>query len=251
MKNIRGGFKKMRYFYILFAVLILAASVSAQVNLADKHFAAATDLAKAGNFAAAIVSYEKALQIVEAEAGLESNKLRSRIHYNIGVCFYKSGKFRAAGKEFSRAAILDSDENARIHYAQGLNRLELGELKGAEKALKKAVSLDEKHAEARFDLAMIYVGRKDFEQAKEFFRKAVELETVRTAEALNNIGVIEAFEGDLPSAEKNFRKAFERSEGKLVEAGQNLDFCRRYRTDARRNLLAGLVFTKRKGVKNG
>lgn len=241
----------MRFLFMTLVLgFVLTINVSAQNHLAKSNFEKGTEAAKAKNYEQAIELYERSLQIVEAEFG-ENKQFQSKIHYNIGVCFYKLKKFKQAITEFEKANLFAPTPEPKVFYALGLSQIELKNLTKAKKSLQKVLQIDIKHGEAWFDLAMIYIEENKFDSAKEAFLNSIEFDCIRSAEAINNIGVILAIEGDVQNAEVSFQKAFLRSNQTLFEARKNLEFIKKYRSDDLQKLLANLIFTKRTGANNG
>ncbi|NNE99475.1 MAG: tetratricopeptide repeat protein [Pyrinomonadaceae bacterium] len=169
----------------------LAVSVFSQTNLAEQNFNKGTELAKSGKHEKAIGNYRTALRSVGSD-----KKLRSKIHYNIGSCFYQLKEFKDAEKWFIKAVKLSKNSYVQAIYSLGLTQIELEKLRSAEANFRKVIRLDEKHGEAWFDLGMVLLERKMFKNAKIAFEMSIEYKTTRLAEAQNNLGVITAAQGN-------------------------------------------------------
>ena len=107
---------KVLSFVFLF---IFAWNVNAQTPTVDKLFAEATSYANVGNFDSALGSYKAALAAAERTyAGKES---RARLHYNVGLCYFRLERFEPAANEFKRAILLKTDFAAAyfaLHHAK-------------------------------------------------------------------------------------------------------------------------------------
>ncbi len=110
--------------------------------------------------------------------------------------------------------------------------------------LQTVVSNRNHQAEARFDLALVLLAKKDFDTAQTAFQNALKYKTVNTADAHNNIGVILALKGDVRAAEKKFEIALHQSGGKSTEAENNLRFCKFYKQRFNQNQLVKLEFSQ-------
>jgi tetratricopeptide (TPR) repeat protein len=95
---------KVLSFVFLF---IFAWNVNAQTPTVDKLFEDGTAYANAAQFDSALKSYKTALAAAERTyAGKES---RARLHYNIGLCYFRLERFGPAADEFKRAMLLKPD----------------------------------------------------------------------------------------------------------------------------------------------
>ena len=95
---------KVLSFVLLF---IFFWNVNAQTPAVEKLSAEGTSYAKAGRFHSALESYKAALAAAERTyVGKES---RARLHYNIGLCYFRLERFEPAANEFKRAMLLKTD----------------------------------------------------------------------------------------------------------------------------------------------
>lgn len=223
---------------LLIFILLISSSAAVQAQTAKQSFKKATQAARAGNYEQARSLYQKALETTDSNA---SQIFLTRIHYNLGVCFFHSNQPAQAVKEYERAIELSNGNYVKAFRALGLAQRELTNWKAAKDALVKAVRVSgERDGDAWFDLAMVLIEEKDFAIAADAFRQAIKNKTVAAAASHNNLGVILALDGEFPAAEKQFQIALEKSDGKFREAKNNLDFCRRL--PANRELQAKLEF---------
>jgi|GEM_PF-1464351 len=244
----------MRISYVTLFVgllLLLVNCVSAQSQLAQKYFNQGTEFAKTENYHNAIKLYQKAQQIEEAENRLKPNRFQGKIRFNIGVCLFKVKEFADAEKELSKAVLYSSNSNLKAIYTLGLIKAELNKLEKAKQIFEKVIQIDSNHGEAWFDLAMILLEEKKFSLAKKAFQNAIRNKSIRSAEARNNIGYILAIHGNLGAAKKEFLRALFESDGKLDVAKQNLEYCRYYKNQSKKLLVAVIKPIKMRTIRNG
>ena len=96
----------MRYLLIIF-VLVLSLNVSAQSAKVSELFSEGTKNANQEHFTEAVQNYKSALSIAENEY-LDFG-YRAKLRYNIGVCYYRLGKYDEAVDNFKRAILLKKD----------------------------------------------------------------------------------------------------------------------------------------------
>ena len=214
-------------------IIFLAVSVSAQTSEIKRVFDEATRSANAKNYEKAFEIYQKAFRLSQDE----SAEFRAKIHFNSGVCLFQLKRHAQAVAEFERAVLLNP-KYERAFYALGMAHAELKNFSSAEKAFLKSLEISRKNGETWFDLAFIYLEQKDFDAAETAFRNAIKYKTVAAADAHNNLGVIFALRHDFSSAEKHFTLAL----GKSAEAHNNLQFCKVYKQNQDKELLAKLEF---------
>ena len=182
--------------------LVFTVNIFSQTNSAEIYFNKGTEAAKAKKYETAVEFYKQALQ-----SSKKNKKLKSKIHYNIGSCFYQKKDFKGAEKSFVKAIKLGKGKYIQAIYSLGLTQIELKKLGAAEANFRKVIRLKDNHAEAWFDLGMVLLERKMHGNAKIAFEKSIEYKTSRTAEAENNLGVISAISGNIPLAKTQFLKA--------------------------------------------
>jgi Flp pilus assembly protein TadD len=150
---------------------------------------------------------------------------RARVHYNIGVCYFRLNRFDPAIDNFKAAILLKADYT-RAHYALGMAEMRKRNSIAAVSSFKRVLKLDPENGEAWFDLGFASLGTADLETAEKAFAKSIEFASVDANLSHNNIGVILAIKGDLAGAEDEFEAAIALSNGRLTEAKRNLEFCR-------------------------
>ena len=216
-------------------LLILSLNIAAQSPAVSRMFTDGTKHATEERFEDALKLYKNALFAAENEyAGAG---YRARLHYNIGVCYFRTDRFEQAVKQFKLAILLKSDY-ARAHYALGMAKAQMQNWKDAAASFEDLLKIDPKNGEAWFDLAFANIAMKDFETAEKAFARSITFGSIDSALSHNNIGVILAIKGDLTGAEKQFETAIDLSTGRLYEAKRNLEFCRSKRI-GKADLVAG------------
>jgi Flp pilus assembly protein TadD len=236
----------MPLFSIILIGFTLMMTVAAQEKpLSVQFFDEGTRAAQSEQFEKAIESYQKALLHTKNE---ETNRdLLVRIHSNIGVCLYRLKRQDAAITEFAVAVRLSKGKYQKAFYALGMANADLENQDEARKAFLQAVKLKQDDGEAWFDLALIFVAEKDLTAAEAAFRKSIKHKSVAKAHAHNNLGVIFALKGDLAAAESEFVTALSESNGESIEARHNLQFCKLYKQNTNRKLVANLEIASRSG----
>jgi tetratricopeptide (TPR) repeat protein len=227
----------MRTFLIAITFLFSASVISAQSPLARRAFDEATRLANAGDFHKAVKGYRTA----SAASSDSANEFVVKVHYNLGVCYYRTGQLEAAVKELSSAVRLSDGSHQRAYYALGMTRSALEDWRAARDAFANALELNPRDGEAWFDLAFVYLALRDYDQAAAAFRKSIENKSVDSALGHNNLGVIMAMRHDYAAAETAFGAALRLTDGRLIEARANLEFCRTLR-NVPRDLVADVGF---------
>jgi tetratricopeptide (TPR) repeat protein len=234
-----------------FIGFVLSINTSAQTNLAQTYFEKGTELVQTNNYVEAIDQYRTSLRLIESDQIKKQHTLKSIIHYNIGICFYKLENFKEAESELLQSVKLSENKYEKAIYALGLSQIELGMLTDATNSFIKVIKLNEKNSEAWFDLAMALLDQKQYRIAEKAFRQSIKYKSTRIAEAQNNIGVIYAFMGDINLAILHFENALLISGGKLVVAKSNLEFCKHYENINSKLLLANLSIKRGRKLKNG
>lgn len=128
------------------------------------------------------------------------NKLRARDQLNKGVASYKNARYEQAIEHFKNAVTLDpSLQNAKIYlataylaqYIPGVDSPE--NLQNANAAIdqyKSVLQEDPKNVNSIKGIAYLYLQMKKFEDAKQYYRKAIDLDP-NDPEAYYSIGVID------------------------------------------------------------
>jgi tetratricopeptide (TPR) repeat protein len=147
--------------------------------------------------------------LVLTSAGCD--KLKARDQLNKGVAAYKNARYEQAIENFKNAVALDNGlKNAKLYlataYAQqyipGVDSPE--NLQNANNAISQyqaVLQQDPKNVNSIKGIAYLYLQMKKFEQAKEYYRKALELEP-NDPESYYSIGVIDWTQAYQPRMEE-------------------------------------------------
>jgi tetratricopeptide (TPR) repeat protein len=226
---------------IFILTLIISAfifSVSAQTPDARQAFASGIKSANQGEFQTALKQFQVTLEFVKNEQ--RDNLFRAKIHFNIGVCYYKLKMLEKASIEYERAILLNPNYE-KAFYALGMANAELKNWQTAEQAFSGAIRINKRNGETWFDLAFVYLAQNDYDAAQKAFEKSIKLKSVDSAISHNNIGVILAMNGDVNAAIKEFETALRKSDGNLTVAQGNLEFCK----SLDKNTFAKLEFSEK------
>ena len=139
------------------------------------------------------------------------DKLKARDQLNKGVASYKNARYEQAIEHFKNAVTLDpSLQNAKIYlataylaqYIPGVDSPE--NLQNANSAIsqyKAVLDQDPKNVNSIKGIAYLYLQMKKFEDAKTYYRKAIELDP-NDPEAYYSIGVIDWTQAYQPRMEE-------------------------------------------------
>src|SRR5262249_2340879 len=139
------------------------------------------------------------------------DKLRARDQLNKGVAAYKNARYEQAIDHFKEAVALDGTlKNAKLYlataYAQqyipGVDSPEnLQNANNAIEQYKSVLQHDPKNVNSVKGIAYLYLQMKKFEDAKSYYRKAIELDP-NDPEAYYSVGVIDWTEAYQPRMEE-------------------------------------------------
>lgn len=194
---------------VILLILVFVFTISAQ-----DHFADGMRFARNGNYEKALESY----RLAEKEA--KGTDAAARIHYNMGVCLYQLDRAGEAVPELTEAIRLKNNNYQRAWYALGMAQTALNNTHEAKAAFTRSIELNEKDAEAWFDLGLVLLYDKDYTAARTAFKNAAKFGSINSADAHNNIGVIHALNGDIGSALREFQVSG------TSEALANIEYCR-------------------------
>jgi tetratricopeptide (TPR) repeat protein len=175
-----------------------------------KQFDVAADLAKKGQYAAAIPEWTKAIAMSPSDA---------RAHNSFGQTLARTGKTQEAMAEY-RKAILN-----KPHYPEAQNNLALalaaaGRSNEAIEHYRQALKDNPGYAEARINLGIALMEQRLLPEAIEQFEDALIINP-DYAQAHNSLGFALAQEGQLDEAVGHYRQAIE-NDAKFADAWNNL-----------------------------
>lgn len=232
-----------RLFLSIFVILTISVLSAAAQSLATRRaFEKGLELANAAKFETALDSFKRSQTLADIEDAAAN--YRAKIHFNIGVCFYRLKQNGKAAREFEEAIRLANGDYEKAFYALGMAQAELKNWSKSEEAFRGAIRLNKRNGEAWFDLAFVYLAQNDYDAAKQAFQKSVELKSVASMIGHNNLGVILAINGDIDSAVREFETALKKSNGKFAVAERNLQFCKALGQNFSQDLVAKLEFGK-------
>jgi Flp pilus assembly protein TadD len=158
-------------------------------------FDLALDLARKGQYEAAVIEWKKALELGPGDAS---------VHMNLGVALAGSGRLDEAIAQYRKALELSPD-NPESHLNFGIALAGKGDLNQAFAHYEKALEVNPEYPEAHnnFGVALAAVGRMD--EAIGHYRRALETNP-DYPEVHNNLGVALARTGKLDEAVGHFER---------------------------------------------
>ncbi len=133
-------------------------------------------------------------KIITLEDKLESAKL-----------YHRSGNFEKAEKLY-REILKEEPQNAEATHLLGLLAMQMGKLDVAQYLIETAIELDSTDPVFYVNMGVVYYLKRDFCKAKDFFKKAIEMDP-NYIEAYGNLGKLLAEENLLEDARKYLIKA--------------------------------------------
>lgn len=95
--------------------------------------------------------------------------------YNwLAVTYYAQGKFSDAEKKWQEALKIKENHEIRLNLARAYRDNELFDL--AQESLEKALEIRPKSARAHYELAQLYLKKRDFAKARDSFSKVIRLD---------------------------------------------------------------------------
>jgi tetratricopeptide (TPR) repeat protein len=197
-----------------------------------KQYDVAADLAKKGQYAAAVPEWTKALAMSPDDARARNNygqtlahlgkeddaiaQLRKAVlykpHYpearnNLGIALDKTGNSSEAIENY-RKALEDNPGYAEAHNNLGRALMEEHHLSEAIEEYQAALTINPEYAEAHNNLGYALAAQGHLDEAVAEYRKALDSDP-KYAHAYNNLGLAAAMQGNLDDALTNFTRAVE------------------------------------------
>jgi Flp pilus assembly protein TadD len=213
----------MRTLFLIF-VTVFASAAAAQSPQTISTFDEGERLARSADFDKASADFRRAVMTAEADGA--GSAFLARLHFNLGVCEYRLGRYPRAVSEFKLASALAGGTYQRASYGQGMAELAQNNFKNARRAFLQGLRVGRKDGEAWFDLAFAYLGERDLSSAESAFRRSILYKSIDADLAHNNLGVVLALRGDIAAAVREFETALALSGGHLAEARANIEYCR-------------------------
>jgi tetratricopeptide (TPR) repeat protein len=197
-----------------------------------KQYDVAADLAKKGQYTAAIPEWTKALQMSPTDARALNNygqtlahagrtqeaiaELRKAIlvranypeaHNNLAIALAAAGHSNEAVEQY-KAAIDDNPGYAEAHSNLGRILAEQGRLDAAIEQYRDALQINPQYAEAHNNLGLALATQGHLDEAAIEYNQAIESDP-KYAHAYNNLGLVLAMQGKVDDAIGDFAKAIE------------------------------------------
>ena len=148
-----------------------------------KHFLAQKGLGDASfalkDYNSAAQSYEACLKIINAGKNISTPETISEVYNSMGKSYLKMNETDQKALEAFDNSIKKNSNYAEAYYDRGLYYHKKKELSDAIKDMEKAVSLDTKHVDWYFELANTYRDKNDFQNAANYFKYTIGLDTLR------------------------------------------------------------------------
>ncbi|MEM7560583.1 MAG: tetratricopeptide repeat protein, partial [Planctomycetota bacterium] len=138
------------------------------------------------------------------QSAVEASPKNPRAWYNLGQVLFKRGDKDEALEPMIKAVGYSTEPVAIYDVGLAGCLLHAGRMDDAIKLYKRAIRNKADYSQAFNDLGVIYLKRKEFDQARSYFTQASEL---GNAEAFYNLGWIERKQDAFDDAERHFRKA--------------------------------------------
>ena len=201
-------------------------SVVAQADLFRKHYEAANNYHRAGNFAAAEAefkiilgeAYRRLGKIYSAQtnyrASVEAFESASSARPDVkdalvdqAIAYFHIGQYEKAIDPLQRAIAADS-KNAIAHHMLGKTYFMMGKFEQATRELEETLKLTPADYDAEYTLGLCFLKRRDLPKAKELYGRMVDRLGNRPALRVL-IGRAYRETGFLPESIEEFKKAIE------------------------------------------
>jgi type IV pilus assembly protein PilF len=149
---------------------------------------------------------QKPAPAVQTSAG-SSPLERARIHTELGVSYYESGRLAVALEELNEAIRADKTY-APAWNARALVHMELGEWGPAESDFKQALRVDPNNSDSKNNYGLFLCQRNRPKEGMRYFLEAVKNPLYNTPDvAYKNAGLCARQAGELQAAEQYFQRA--------------------------------------------
>src|SRR5579884_931112 len=184
-------------------------------NSAEAYYGLGRVQAAQNNTSAAVVSLEKACQLVPEYGAAQ---------FALATAYRKLGQAQKAAEHFKlyqanmatippaddpvRAAVQQLNQSALAHIRKGLALADAGDLQGAIREHLEAIQADHTDVQAYINLIQLYARTGQDDKAEESYREAVKLDPNR-ADCYYNYGYLLAVQGHFDEALAEYHKAIE------------------------------------------
>ncbi len=154
------------------------------------------------------------LSIRNLEEAVRKSPKHLRYHTALGLAYFLNGRPDDAQGTFLQGTVID-DKSAEALYNLHFIFRENGDTKKAEETLERARNIDPAYPLLHFGQAIILIDREEPAEAKAQF-EALLNDTPDLSIAHNNLGVLQLLEGDAAAAQKSFQRAMAADSGNAL-----------------------------------
>ena len=155
--------------------------------------------------AAARGAHAEVIEIYQQLLKIKPRHLLAR--NNLGVAFWKLGRYKEATEQFRRATGIQSTFADAQFNLGTLLRL-TGQVAESEMPLRRALKLDPRHVEAQVSLGLTLVMLGRLDDARDCFEKALKVAPRHTGASVG-MGKVASLEGRFDEAETQYKRALE------------------------------------------
>ena len=131
------------------------------------------------------------------------------VYIDLSGAYLREGRLTEAFMNAKKAVIVDP-RSSNAHYILALVYQRLGEMGSADASYQKAISLDPRNPAALNAYGLFLCERKDFDEADNYFRRALNNPLYSTPWiASHNAGSCAEMSGDLERADRDYRTALQ------------------------------------------
>lgn len=146
--------------------LPLASQAATFIEQGDEYFAKQ-------NLPKALFAYWEGIQAIEADPRNANHAPQLHAHLRVSEIYFHSNWTADAEIHLNRAATIDPDHPA-VRLLRGKLLRDTGEQAGAVQEFLAVIAKDPTHAEAHYQLGVLYQGTRQFEEAQAHYKKAIE-----------------------------------------------------------------------------
>ena len=145
--------------------------------------------------AEAMLAYQEVRQLDPEQPG---------VAHALAVLYDRAAMTDAAQREYE-AALVESPADVDVLCDYGYFLYSTDELERAEEMLRRGIKVDENHQKTTINLAVVLATRREYNEAKELFEKAI-----GPAAALHNVGMFKLRQGDSAEGERMIAAALQK-----------------------------------------
>ncbi len=126
------------------------------------------------------------------------------VAHALAVLYDRAAMTDAAQREYE-AALVESPADVDVLCDYGYFLYSTDDLERAEEMLRRGIKVDENHQKTTINLAVVLATRREYNEAKELFEKAI-----GPAAALHNVGMFKLRQGDSAEGERMIAAALQK-----------------------------------------